>query len=389
MSPFDLDTLIGPTAAIFFVTLLLTFQFTKWPVISLLVALVKAGIYIFYFGVVFDGTFTFLDDWSYLNGGSELINHGVGITNLAENWELTLTVGRGDHVFYYLLNAYAMRLFGEGYYAPVAVNVLLAVAVALFGARLAAVEFNMSKKTARRFFLFLLFHPDIMAWSNIVNGKDILVLLLHVLLLMAISIYLRGQAYRALKLAAPIILVLLFLRFYVPLVFAISLVAGNFLVERRGQIKYLLLSIFLAALAFLWVGESGLQYAFDALLEDLVNPFYGFLRFILTPIPFNTEANYAFLNISALIHWMLIPFLVYGFIRVWRLKTGFSRFLFFYVLAFGSLYALYGELQGPRHRVQMDYAIALFQFLGIMGVLTRKRIVEGQFGRQSFKASTA
>ena len=188
----------------FFATLVVSFKFTRNPAISILLAFVKAGIFIAYFGFVFNGTFTFLDDWSYLEGGRELLLEGVGITTLAKNWQYARMIGQGDHFVYYLYNSYALRIFGEGYFAPVAFNILLTIAIAYFGARLAVVEFGMSKQTSRWFYLFLLLHPDILAWSNIMNGKDMLALLLHVLLLTAVSIYLRGQFLQGFRSPQPL-----------------------------------------------------------------------------------------------------------------------------------------------------------------------------------------
>ena len=372
MNPFDLDVLIWPVMAIFFITLIISFWFTKWPAFSIFVAVLKAGIFLGYFSLVFDGTYTFLDDLSYLEGGNVLLLEGVGITNLAENWGFLRIIGRGDHFVYYLYNAYAFRLFGAGYFSPVALNVLLTVAIAYYGAKLAVVEFGMGKQMSKVFFLFLLLHPDILAWSNVMNGKDILVLLLHVLLLKAVSIYLHGQIQKAFVVAIPIVFVLLFLRFYVPVLFLVALIFGNLLMKQRGGIKYFLFSCGFTVLAFLWIGEHGVQYAISTIEENLVNPIYGFIRILLTPIPFHTEENYAFLNFSALIHWTFIPFFVFGLWRVWFMRTPFSIFFIAYFLVFMSLYAVFGELQGPRHRVQLDYAWAIFQFIGIIVVFNVK-----------------
>ena len=87
MNPFELDVLIGPASAIFFITLAISFQVTRDITLSVVVAFFKAGIFSIYFGLVFDGTYTVLDDWSYLLGGQKFLYQGVGITNLAENWE--------------------------------------------------------------------------------------------------------------------------------------------------------------------------------------------------------------------------------------------------------------------------------------------------------------
>jgi hypothetical protein len=371
MSPFSLYTLALPAAAIFLMTLIVSYQATKMPLISIFVAFIKVGIFAAYFGFAFDGTYSALDDWTYLDGGEKLLNDRVGITNLAENWELVLAIGGGQHFLYYLYNAYALRFFGEGYFAPVALNLLVTVVIAFCGMRLAIVEFGFKKQASRLFFLFLLLHPDILAWSNVINGKDVLILLLHVILLTASSIYLRGQIQKALRLAIPAVFVLFNLRFYVPILFAMALIVGAMLTKQRGQLWYLLISVAFASLLIVRLGEAGLGNAFIALQENWVNPVYGLMRMILTPIPFNTEISYQFLNFPALIHWLLIPFVIFGLQKVWKMRTPFSRFMVAYLIVFSGLYAVYGELQGPRHRVQMDFALALLQFIGAMAVMRK------------------
>src|SRR5207245_6801811 len=118
-------------------------------------------------GFLFDGTFNFADDWVYVEIGRDLMESNVGLLNLGENWGLLLSVGEGDHVLYYLYNAYAFRLFGVGYYAPIALNVVLTLFIAWFGTNLATKELRIPSRKA--FFLFLLFHPDIFAWSTFIN----------------------------------------------------------------------------------------------------------------------------------------------------------------------------------------------------------------------------
>lgn len=370
MQPFDLPTLLWPATVIFVATVIVAFYVTRAPVFSLCAALIKAGVYLLYFRHFFDGTYTFLDDWSYLEGGQELLAAGVGVSNLAEHWSLVLVVGGGDHFVYYLYNTYAFRFFGVGYYAPVALNILITLAISFIGARLAKIELAFSRQTTKLFFAFLLFHPDIFAWSNIMNGKDILVLLLHVLLLYSASLFIRHKIRAALLLAIPVSVSLLFLRFYVPILIAIAFVVS--LLTARGakkRVRLVAMASVIVVVAAAGLGEAGFQYAILAVRENFVNPVYGFVRMALTPIPFNTDESYAFLNVPAMIHWMLMPFVVLGIFRVHRLHTPYSRFLLLYTGLFLGLYAVFGELQGPRHRVQLDYAWAVFQFMGLLPFL--------------------
>ena len=199
-------------------------------------------------------------------------------------------------------------------------------------------------------------------------------LLLHVLLLLSVSLLFRKRLREALLLGLPTVFVLFFLRFYVPLLFAAALVTGTILARgvRIGpRIRYLLLGGIVAGFLFVRLGESEILRGILQVQEHFVNPLYGFVRFILTPIPFHTSPAYAFLNIPALIHWLLMPFVVAGFVHVFGMGGLFARFFLIYLLVFIGLHAVFGELQGPRHRVQLDYAWATLQFLGVVLMFRR------------------
>lgn len=366
MLPFDLSVILWPSLVIFGVTACVAFQVTRSPIFSLGAALIKAGIFLIYFSQLFDGRYNILDDWSYLEGGEELLSHAIGISNLVGNWDAAMAIGQGNHFIYYFYNSYAILLFGVGYYAPVALNILLTVAIAWLGAQLARRELTISGNGFRLFFAFLLFHPDILAWSNLLNIKDILVLFFHVLLLYSVSLFSRGLLWSGMTLALAASLILVFLRFYVPLLFAMAFMLNFLLAGRPGdRSKAFLIGVAMAGVVITVLGESGIQFAYRVIGEQFVNPFYGFLRMVLTPIPFKTDELYSFLNFPALIHWLLIPFVFWGVIAMYRLRTPFSRFFLTYLLIFMTLYAVYGELQGPRHRVQLDYGWAVLQFMGL------------------------
>lgn len=372
MSSYDLDLLLWPAMLILFVTLVVTFHATRLPIISLISTLVKVGIFVVYFALVFNGTYTFIDDWTYLEGGSKLAEDGVGITNLHQNWEYALMIGGGDHFIYYLYNAYAQRLFGNYYFSPVTINIVLTVMIAYVGSRLAVNEFKFTSNQARYLYLFLLFHPDILAWSNVMNGKDILVLLLHVLILFVASLFFCNKMRSAFLLGIPVVLILLFLRFYVPLLFVLALLL-SILVGRnlsiRNRLRFLIAGALGMVGAATWIGVDGITYVNTQLRENLVHPLYGFVRMILTPIPFNTEPAYSFLDVPALLHWLMIPLVVVGVFTIYRLKTPFSAFFIAYFFIFIFVYSVFGELQGPRHRVQLDFAFAVFQFSGLLVVI--------------------
>jgi hypothetical protein len=375
MQPFSLDSLLFPGMLIFFSTLAVSYHVTKMPATSIVVAFIKAGIFMVYFGVFFDGYYTFLDDWTYLERGVKIVDADIGLTNLNNEMTQAMLIVGSEHFAYYLHNAYAIRLFGEGYFAPVGLNIIVTVIIAYLGARLFASEFDLKSRVLKLFFIFLMLHPDILAWSNIMNGKDILVLLFHVILLMAVSMYLRGRILQAALIAFPVIVILFSLRFYVPIFFMIAFAGSRLSISNISRLsgKSVVLSALfvIGALSFLEVGIFDFGFLMNILREQAVNPLFGLVRFMLTPIPFGVTPGNEFLNIPALIHWLLFPCLLIGIKTLWSMRSKYTRFLILYLLVFLLLYSVYGELQGPRHRVQLDYIIAVLQFMGLLVVTKR------------------
>jgi hypothetical protein len=368
---FDSAALVLPAALIFALTVFAAWRVTRSPAACLALALTKTGIYWAYYAWFFDGSYTFLDDWTYLDRGGSLSAEGVGWLNMLDSLPLLLAAGEGNHFLYYLFNASAVEWFGEGYYAPVALNVMLSVIVAWMGTRLVVAEGLCAPRHGALFFALMVLHPDIMAWSTVMNGKDIVVLLLHVVLLTSVSLHLRGRRRMAWTLALVGCAALLFLRFYVPLLFAAAL--GISALMRTSWGSRLQLAGLSAALVgvFAWLqGAEGLSYVIDVLRSDLINPFVGLVHFTLTPVPFGTDREYGFLDVPALLHWLMLPAAALGLWSVASARTPFSRYLVAYTFVFVALYAVFGELQGPRHRVQLDFAWAVFQFIGLRLVFT-------------------
>lgn len=365
--PFPIDTLIWPTIAILVATLAATYGVTKNLAISSGAGLIKAAIFVLYFGYLFDGTHTALDDWSYVRNGIFLTKENVGFLNIFENWEVARKAAHGDAFLYYLYNAHAFWLFGQyEYFAPVALNLVLVAGIAYLSYRLVATEFGISELAAKLFFFFMLFHPDILIWSTVFNLKDILVLLLHVLLLIAISKYMHGKFIWAVLIAVPTLVTFMTIRHYVPVMFAMALVLSAFISNPGSRVKILVISAVMLAGIVFWTSLDTITFAFYLIEKTFVNPIYGLVRFTLTPIPFNTDPIYAFLDIPAVIHWLLTPFFLLGIYQVWKQGSRFGQFVVLNLFVFLGIYAMVGELQGPRHRVQLDFAFALFQFMGLL-----------------------
>ncbi|KOR31175.1 hypothetical protein TI04_02275 [Achromatium sp. WMS2] len=376
MHPFPIETLIIPSLLIFIVTFIVSLSFTGLFGTSTLVSTLKSGIFLFYYGAIFDGTYTFSDDIVYMEGGHDIIKSGINILDIGSNWDYLAGISHGEHVTYYLYNAFAFYSFGYGYYAPVSLNVVLTVLIAWIGAIVAKREFIFTRNSQIYFFIFLLLHPDILAWSNIMNGKDILVLFLHVILLLSFSLFFEKRWHLGAIIATCGCFVLFYLRFYVPLMFISAFIFSNMSYKQlRTKLPYLLVGLLFAYFLLSRFNSHLVNYIYVLISENFVNPIFGLIRFILTPVPFHTETAYSFLDFPALFHWLMFIPAYLGFRIVSKFRTKFSKFFITYVLVFIALYSVFGKLQGPRHRVQLDYAWAVFQFIGISSILAQGRYV--------------
>ncbi len=368
--PFQLVELAGPAFMILVLGFLIGLWITRKPRWSLFVAATKATIFSVYYGVLFDGTFNFLDDWTYLRLGRRLLEQGVSVTNLYGHLPELFSVAGGRHFIYYLYNAESLRLLGHAYFAPVALNVVLTFAAAGFMAAAARGGLGFPKSLVIGLFVFSALHPDVLAWSTIMNGKGSLVLTGTAVAVYAVSMAGNGRYGAAVLLAVSVGGVLFFTRFYVPLMLLAAFLGAMLLspAGRRRPALWLLVPAGLVGVVSA-LGVNGLLDAYGRLQDGFVNPLYGFPRMALTPIPFHTTEHYTFLDLPQVFHWAMMPALVYGVFRVWQQATLTARFVVLYFLAMILLYGMFENLQGPRHRYQLDGLIALFQFYGGLGIL--------------------
>jgi hypothetical protein len=365
MTPYSFSTLISPAIIIFLATLLVVYSFTKWPASALFAAFFKSLFFTVYFSFFFDGTYTHDDSWAYIDKASSLDLSYIDFSNLSESALYLSSVAVSEHFFYIIYTKFSFIVFGEKYYSPMVFNILATLLIAYFGINLVRVEFPISHRALKILFLFLMFQPSMFFWSNFYNGKDVIVILLHIFMLTSISLYFRGKILFSITLAAITFLLFSVLRFYLPVVFVVAVFIGISIHKPFASRRQIIMILITPVVIF-----SLIMSRFDSVMThifgDLVNPFYGMIRFVLTPIPFNTADAYAFLHVPSLFHWFAFPFLLFGMVHIWSRKTLFSKIFISYIFVLICLYSFVDELQGPRHRLQLEYAIAIGQFLGFV-----------------------
>ena len=372
MPAFPFSDLAIPAIAILTIGFLIALACTRRPVLSAVIAALKAGLFAVYFGVLFDGSYTFLDDWRYLRVGQMLAREHVGILNFFTNYHYVRSTVESANLSYYIYNASAIDLFGAGYYAPVAINVMLTFVAAALLMQTARIGLGMSRRVSTGLFVCLALDPSILAWSTVTNMKDILVATATMGVVYAVALVDAHKVWRALTAAVIGAAVLIVTRFYVPLTLGVGFGIALFFSRRARRSPWLWLLGVVALVAVVhFLGHGSLISAVHDLRAHAGNPVTGVVRFIATPIPFHTTPGYSFLDLPQLVYWLLLPFEAWGLAAVWRKRTLTGRFLVVYFLIMTALYGVLTSLQGPRHRIQIEGLIVVFEYYGILAMVRR------------------
>lgn len=353
--------LIFPTIFIFFFTYFITNKYCKNSRLSFVISAIKSLAFLYYYSA-FDGSMILKDDIGYLWGGIDLERRGVTLFNITRHINDLFIVGRGLHFSYYLINEYAFKLFGIGYFAPVAINLVLSSFVSYFGSKIAVEYLGYPPYKGRLFFLFLSINVDIFTWSLVMNGKDTLLLLLTILLFYGYFKFSVRKNIKGLLLVALVSVVLFFTRYYIPFAFAGTILFRIVIKMRTSFKKVLLIGVFgVGGLLLSGYIVSGMTN----LLENMGNPIFGMIRFLLTPNPLNLEYKYRFLFLSSIVNWIGIPFLISGIVIEYKNRNENERLVFWYMFITILFYGAFPALQGPRHRVQLNMFLSFYIFSSI------------------------
>lgn len=338
---------------------------------SMAVAGTKTALPFVYFSLFFDGSWTFLDDMSYLEQGQKLLASGYDPWTFFFNGEAfaqLVALSGGHHIVYGWYNLLAQWVFGEYYFSPVFLNVGLTFVAGYFLYRL-AIATGFSLPYARGLFVFFSLHWELLAWSSLVNLKDTLVLLMTMALIYAALRLAQTKWTRYAVGTGALIFAFFWIRFYVPML--LLLAAFPAFLGRMPERRYMGAAIFV-------VSVLGLSYGAYVGWENLIlqlqrldlgsGMLFGTGRMVLTPLPWSVEPEYTFLLLPAVLHWLFFVPAVVGGVMLWREQPQ-VRPLFVYLAIALLLYGAFDELQGPRHRVQLIFIYAWAQFHFVWYVL--------------------
>ncbi len=316
--------------------------------------------------------FLFPDSFGYDRVGLNIADHWrAGRPARIEYQTAGFTIGY--HYFVALLYAVVghLPLFVK------AVNVLLSASLVpltfLLGRRLAGKRVGLTAA------MFMAVWPPILFWSAQML-KDALIAFLLLSAVLGWVGFVRRPRLVALVMAVLPAIPLLFLRTYMFLFWAISLAAGFFVWAReRGQkLVAMVLALAVAAggiwgalqysaLRFgdldVWVSKisavgtmegSVFSGVFYRSIGDLL-AFYplGFIRFLLTPLPWKADPLYWPEAVGSVLRYILLPFAPFGLLYLLRKE----RSAVFPILVIGflavSIYATAFRGGGPRHMTQL------------------------------------
>ena len=326
--------------------------------VATVIATIKIAIPFTYFAWFFDGKWTLSDDLNYIAWGQELVRAGyTPITALIEpeGLKLLFSVSGGQHILYTWWNLVGQYFFGDHYYSSVFLNIALTfICGLLLFEILRALNFSHSYRIL--FFIFFLFHWDVIAWSSFVNLKEIMVQTLTLSgLLFFVRISQRFSMPSLIGLIASLFL-LLWIRFYIPIFILASFGAWVLFSRPKKILKYYLL---ITPLVIAFFSLSGKLGALSLLQPKII--LGGLIRFILTPQPWNIEPSYSFLTIPSIFHWLFTIPSIIAFFFLWR-RHDQTRLLLIYGIVVSLFYSILPEYQGPRHRVQLGFMLAWIQF---------------------------
>jgi len=365
--PFPPESLVLPSILIFISGYLILKHVTKNTSLILVVSALKSLFFFIYFAFVFNGQFTSgFDDYYYLQSGQNILKAFQDLSLFSTSF---FDVVGGFHFSYPLLSSISQAVLGEYYYSLCATNVILTFFCGLLASRIIIIVSN-SRQYASSIGFSLVLYPDLFLNSSIFAGKDTLVLLLHLSLLLIIANYFKTDRFSFIS-AIFILLVLFVTRFYVCLIFIL------FLLVIQKRYLYILFSSFLLYFVFFSLGVAsnvqvltlqGLSYVSPDSYNP-VNIILNTFKFILTPRPFFEDTIHKFLLPANIFNWIASPLLLLGFIKCLFSSNAFYRFLSYYFSAFCLVYSFIDFLNGPRHRIQLSFALVIFIYQGFKSLL--------------------
>jgi len=341
--------------------------------------------YIFFFNIDF---FT-IDSFNYMDRAlriKEISSFSDFLYDLV-TFNLMHLYGLAHYVYNAFVTTLLFAFNTDSALIPIAGNIVITLLSGYVFTRI-LILMGMKERYAQWYFLFFVLHWEVMSYSTFSLLKDNLVCFLTICLFYFPAL-IHASKFK-LRHIIPLLLTLwamMFIRFYITPIFFVCYLAYLYLVVFVGKKSwskiFLLIMAPLAFIAFV-ISIWDMYGAYMSLVFDFKgNPIYGIVRFFLTPQPWYVSGSYIYLLIPSILNWVVIPFTLFGIISLLRIR-GLTKLLLIYYLAiliFYGVYSPHGQATGPRHKLQVVFIYALFQYIGLIKVFFPKVQLFNKVGR--------
>lgn len=297
--------------------------------IFLIVFIVRTSFLFLYFLLVETGIidqWTLFDDLGYIEN---LSDNFYKLDNKMNIENLRATAG-GYNSFYYVIIFYSFKLFGESYFSPVIINsILFSLAICFL------TKYYVKDK---KWFFLILLNPDILIWTSLFNLKEALIFSTFILIILSAQI--NSKLLKIIFLSLSLFLIFNTRFYYVPIALLAYLIFKLFYVGKVFRNHFTIIY-----LIFLLVITTIITNNINIEIPKYTNPFYGFIHFLLTPLPWNISDNYSFLLLGSFINPFII---IYFFFKKSRIKH--LNIIDIFIILLFIFYSISDELQGPRHK---------------------------------------
>jgi hypothetical protein len=392
------------------------------PQLALMLVLTRA-----FFSLAYIGWFFNADWWlegdsnNYIRSAQFLLNTFEKIRSI--EFVLMLSTQLDQPAAYVLHNFLSFKVFGEHFFAPLILNMVLVFfcAALLFSLTKGIIY---QKEWRKGLVCFFVLHPSTLAWSSFSNTKEVLVLTCILAITFFSSELIRGvkryailipqsllnfskkdegtraihessvyvaPSERAKDLAKSIFFVLAigvsffilsntrkYLIYIVPLlglgwsVWVLGLycvrvrAVGLFSLSRVSFGVVILCGVL--GIGALFVLVARIPHGYFEYLQTDINV-RGIATMFLAPKPWSLSYEYGFLFVPAMIHWI---FFGWSLIGLWLLAgdSDLGRWFFVYAVGILVIFGLTPEVLGPRHRFQTEFVFVLAQYLVLFKACT-------------------
>ncbi len=329
--------------------------------IALGIMFIKVSIVVIYFCGFADGT------WFYGGDDKGLFQRGL---SLAETGRNPLTIWSHHQAVYlanslnslwgiYVHNYLAIFIMGPHYYAPIFLNVLItAITVTCLAKVIRPLSNDLSYLTY--FVIFASLHWTTLAWSSFLNLKGPSVACLMAIALLAITNLSRHFLKNGLALLVCFYLMTK-IRYYFP-----AFILGGLVVEKIFEYtgiffrkKNLLLIVPLCGIAA-WDFVPR-QIGLFVNLANFSGFPYGFIHFILQPLPWRVTEPATYLILPSVLHLIMFIPMIIGGVMIWK-KHSVGRLIIGVVLSGWIFYGLVDVVATTRHRIPFDMLIIVMHY---------------------------